>query len=98
MNFKTLSPTNILKIKEIVNSIRTCGSTNITAGTHLGQKLLGDRKTKNHVSSIFLLSDGEHNSGPIDHDILFNKDFERSKCDYTLCSFGYGDNHDAKLL
>ena len=98
MNFKTLSATNILKMKEVIASIQTRGSTNITAGTHLGQELLGKRKSKNHVSSIFLLSDGAHNSGPISHTILFENDTQRSKCDYTLSSFGYGDNHDAKLL
>lgn len=98
MNFKTLSTLNINKIKEIIESIQSRGSTNIRAGIHLGQEILGRRQSKNHVSSIFLLSDGEHNSGPIDHDILFSNDTDRSKCDYTLSSFGYGDNHDAKLL
>ena len=98
MNFKLVNDASIVKISEIIESIDSRGGTNITAGVHEAQKLLGERKSKNHISCIFLLSDGQHNEGPISMDILYQGDTERTKCEYTLTSFGYGDDHDAKLM
>lgn len=98
MNFKIVSPENKPMIAEIIHSIQTRGSTNITAGVHLAQQMLGQRETKNHISAVFLLSDGAHNCGPIGNDVLFGGDVTKTKCEYTLSSFGYGDDHDANLL
>jgi uncharacterized protein YegL len=98
MNFKVINPENYPSIKKGIEAISHRGSTNITAGVQLAQHLLGRRETKNSVSSIFVLSDGAHNCGPINQSILFDGDTERTKCEYTLTSFGYGDDHDAKLL
>lgn len=98
MNFKVINEENKPKIKEIIDSITHRGATNITAGVHMAQTMLGNRETKNHVSCVFLLSDGSHNSGPISMDILYNNDIQRTKCEYTLTCFGYGDDHDANLL
>lgn len=98
MNFKVINKENKEKIKEVIDSIQDEGCTNITAGVHSAQDMLGKRETKNHVSTVFLLSDGAHNSGPISMDILYNGEFEKAKCEYTLTCFGYGDDHDANLL
>lgn len=98
MSFKTVNDDNIPRIKKIIEYIHELNSTNITAGVHLAQTLLGNRSTKNEVASLFLLSDGQHNQGPINNDLLFNGDFARSKAEYTLHCFGYGDDHDAKLM
>ena len=98
MNFKLVNPANIGKINLIIDSILTGGGTNITAGVHEAQRLLGRRLSKNPISCIFLLSDGEHNEGPISMELLYNNDVERARCEYTLTSFGYGDDHDAHLL
>ena len=98
MNFKVINEENAFNIKKGIDSIQSRGSTNITAGVHMAQVLLGKRETKNSVSSIFVLSDGEHNCGGISNDLLFKNDILRTKTEYTLTSFGYGDDHDAKLL
>lgn len=98
MNFKVINPENYPSIKRGIENIKDRGSTNITEGVHTAQYLLGLRETKNSVSAIFVLSDGEHNCGPISQSLLFDNDTERTKCEYTLTSFGYGDGHDAKLL
>ena len=98
MNFKLVNDENIVKISEIINAITHCGQTNITDGVHQAQKVLGLRKSKNHVSCVFLLGDGQHNMGPINMDVLYKDELKKAKCDYTLTSFGYGDDHDANLL
>lgn len=98
MNFKIINEENLANIKIGIDSIQSRGSTNITAGVHMAQVLLGRRETKNSVSSIFVLSDGEHNCGGISNELLFKNDLLRTKTEYTLTSFGYGDDHDAKLL
>lgn len=98
MNFKTVNSDNTTKITSIINSLRDLDSTNITGGVHEAQNLLGRRLTKNPVSSLFLLSDGQHNIGPISNELMFDNDYDRTKAEYTVHSFGYGDDHDAKLM
>ena len=44
------------------------------------------------------MSDGQHNDGPISESLLFSDDFERSGGEYILTTFGYGDDHDARLM
>ena len=98
MNFKLVSDENIVRISEIIDAIKHNGGTNITSGVHKAQELLGERQSRNHVSCVFLLGDGQHNVGPINMELLYDKDVERAKCEYTLTTFGYGDGHDANLL
>ena len=98
MNFKTVNDDNVPRITKVIESIQALNSTNITAGVHVSQNLLGSRATKNNAASMFLLSDGQHNQGPINNDILFKDDFARTNAEYTLHTFGYGDDHDAKLM
>ena len=47
---------------------------------------------------MFLLSDGQHNQGSINNNILFDGDMGRTGTEYSLHTFGYGDDHDAKLM
>lgn len=98
MNFKLVNEDNIPKIKQVIDHLHELNSTNITAGVQVSQDLVGNRLTSNPVCTMFLLSDGQHNIGPISNEILFNGDFARTKTEYTLHSFGYGDDHDAKLM
>lgn len=46
-----------------VNNIKERGCTNISKGVELAINVLKDRKYKNEVTSIFLLTDGLDNSG-----------------------------------
>lgn len=98
MNFKRIVPENIERIQEIIESIKTRGSTNITGAVKMAQELLGQRKTSNSVGTIFLLSDGKHNCGKLSNSLLFDDDMTRTKAEYTLSTFGYGDDHDAVVL
>ena len=98
MNFKTVNSDSTPKIIKVVDAIVDRDSTNITAGLHSAQTLLGNRSYKSPVCSLFLLSDGQHNQGPIDDQTLFGKDFERTKTEYSLHTFGYGDDHDARQM
>ncbi|KNA16318.1 hypothetical protein SOVF_090240 [Spinacia oleracea] len=94
-----------------VNSIQVSGATNIIAGLKKAVEVLEQRREKNPVSSIILLSDGQDNQngrGP---------DFLRSLSNLPLClrannitsyapptdgvpvhSFGFGSDHDATAL
>lgn len=98
MNFKIVNDDNLPRIKQVIDHLHELNSTNITAGVKVSQDLVGNRVTSNPVCTMFLLSDGQHNIGPISNQILFDGDFARTKTEYTLHSFGYGDDHDAKLM
>lgn len=98
MNLKIVNDHNLANIQKVIDSLQTRGSTNISGAVHCAQNLLGQRKTKNEVASLFLLSDGQHNQGPISNELMFSNDIKRSGTDYTLHTFGYGDDHDAKLM
>ncbi len=98
MNFKLVNDDNTPKIKQVIDHLHELNSTNITAGVKVSQELVGHRLTANPVCTMFLLSDGQHNIGPISNQLLFDGDFARTKTEYTLHSFGYGDDHDAKLM
>jgi uncharacterized protein with von Willebrand factor type A (vWA) domain len=48
-----------LDVIKIVNQIWDRGGTNIAAGMEMAFKTIKDRKYKNPITSIFLLSDGQ---------------------------------------
>lgn len=98
MNFKIVNEENIPKIGKIIDYLHDQGSTNILDAVKVSQKLLKGRSTKNQVASMLLLSDGQHNSGPISNDLMFTGDYEAAGTEYTLHTFGYGDDHDASLM
>ncbi|CAD8203337.1 unnamed protein product [Paramecium pentaurelia] len=89
---------NKSNIKKAIQNIRIRDSTNIASGVALGLRMIRDRKYKNPVTCMFVLSDG------MDDD----KDAEL-RCQYTLQqynlqdtltinTFGYGSDHDAKVM
>ena len=98
MNFKVVNAENTPKIIKVIESIRERGSTNIAVAATHTQSLIGLRRSRNQVCSVFFLSDGQHNQGPISQEMMFDEDFGRAKSEYTLHCFGYGDDHDAKLM
>lgn len=98
MHFKEVNEANSPKIMQVIESLAAGGGTNITAAVHNAQTLLASRATRNQVCSVFFLSDGQHNEGPISQDLMFGKDYEVAKTEYTLHCFGYGDDHDATLM
>ena len=98
MNFKIVNDDNLSNIQKIIDSLHDQGNTNITHSVKVSQGLLKARFTKNEVASLFLLSDGQHNQGEISNEIMFDGDIQASGTEYTLHTFGYGDDHDSKLM
>ena len=86
-------------LKEI-QALQAGGGTNIMSGTELALKTLRDRKYRNEVNSIFLLSDGQDNEpGAVDrlkaalaHPV--NSDLGA----FSIHTFGFGAGHDEKLM
>ena len=101
-----LAPKLIGKSREqilaIVDNIKSRGSTNIGAGIKVAFEEMLKRKSKNQVTGVLLLSDGQDNC-------FFNRESNITKFyeawdvkmkneDFTLHTFGYGDGHDEKLM
>lgn len=57
--FTVVNSGNKDKILSVINQISAGGGTSIDAGVAMGIKMLQDRRYKNAVTSIFLLSDGQ---------------------------------------
>ncbi|CDY31517.1 BnaA10g13540D [Brassica napus] len=89
---------------QAVNSLVSNGGTNIAEGLTKGAKVLIDRRFKNSVSSIVLLSDGQDtytmtsptgsNTKGADYKTLLPKEVNR----IPVHAFGFGADHDASLM
>lgn len=95
---------------QAVNSLTSNGGTNIAEGLKKGAKVMTDRKWKNPVSSIILLSDGQDNY------TVNSGAASQQQTDYTLLvpfsvhrngemgfhipvhTFGFGADHDAASM
>ncbi|KAM3141724.1 hypothetical protein pb186bvf_006046 [Paramecium bursaria] len=91
-------PDNKKTIKTKIQSLRTIGSTNIASGVEQGLQLIKERKYKNPVTCMFLLSDGQDDDKGVEQRVqkLINK--YQIKDTWVLQSFGYGKDHDAKAM
>ncbi|KAI3957894.1 hypothetical protein MKW92_000435 [Papaver armeniacum] len=77
---------------QAVNSLVAGGETNIVEGLEKGAKVIEDRKHKNPVCSIMLLSDGQDS---------FSKRInlkEISRLQIPVHTFGFGADHDPVML
>ncbi|KAJ4883702.1 Zinc finger (C3HC4-type RING finger) family protein [Raphanus sativus] len=94
---------------QAVNSLVSNGGTNIAEGLKKGARVLADRRFKNSVSSIVLLSDGQdtytmttsptgsksnNTKGSTDYKTLLPKEVNR----IPVHAFGFGADHDASLM
>jgi len=79
-----------------VQALSAVGGTNIVAGLRKAVQILKQRKTKNSLASIFLLSDGNDNFD------LHGLDKLLQSCanidGLSLHTFGYGEDHDPEAL
>ena len=92
---------------QAVNSLVANGGTNIAEGLRKGAKIMEDRKEKNPVASIILLSDGQDNytvsgSGtnqpPPNYQLLLPTSIsgrDNSGFQIPVHAFGFGTDHDA---
>ncbi|CAK94086.1 unnamed protein product (macronuclear) [Paramecium tetraurelia] len=89
---------NKKKIKKAIKDIKIRDSTNIASGVALGLRMIRDRKFKNPVTSMFVLSDG------VDDDRGADLRCQQALHQYniqdtlTINTFGYGSDHDAKVM
>ncbi|XP_031502920.1 E3 ubiquitin-protein ligase WAV3-like [Nymphaea colorata] len=97
---------------QAVNSLTSSGGTNIAEGLRKGSNILEDRREKNPVCSIILLSDGQDTyniaggsqsrQGPADYQSLLPVSIRRSsqqgQAQVPVHTFGFGADHDAASM
>lgn len=95
---------------QAVNSLISNGGTNIAEGLRKGAKVLGDRKSKNPVGSIILLSDGQdtytvntsNGTNPrANYQSLLPISIHRNNgagMQVPVHAFGFGTDHDASSM
>ncbi|XP_057782494.1 E3 ubiquitin-protein ligase WAV3-like isoform X2 [Salvia miltiorrhiza] len=93
-----------------VNSLSSNGGTNIADGLRKGAKVMSERKCKNPVSSIILLSDGQDTytttsptggNARSDHQSLLPASMHRNNASglhFPVHAFGFGADHDADSM
>lgn len=99
-----MTPAYKAKMKLVVVSQLNCfGNTNIIKGLEDSFSVLLNRKEKNELTSIFLLSDGEDTAGNKQdafQQFIGQKELEMGKrgMDFQISTFGFGIDHDEVLL
>ncbi len=99
-----MTPENKLKSKQVIYSrLCCCGSTNIIKGLKDAYDVITSRKEQNVATSIFFLSDGEDTNGNTFQNFkdflnTQEKNCQQKTMDYSINCFGYGRDHDEKLL
>lgn len=87
---------NKAKAKEILHSqLRAGGGTDIYAGMKLGSDILQSRRTKNPVSTMFLLTDGQDRDNT-PQKMELARGLRSSNC--SLFVFGFGADHDSEHM
>ena len=85
-------------LAEKLRKLEGSGGTNISQGLACAFKALGERTRTNSVTSIFLLTDGQDQEPLRSMDEITNN-FQKSKeANFTVKTFGFGDDHDASFL
>ncbi|CAN8255092.1 unnamed protein product [Cochlearia groenlandica] len=87
---------------QAVKSLVAGGRTNIADGLKIGSRVIEDRRMKNPVSGMMLLSDGKDNytlsrrgnNLRIDYESLLPNSSRR----IPIHTFGFGSDHDAELM
>ena len=87
-------------LEEKINHISSKGGTNILSGLKMAVDVIKSQTyNEKRVSSILLLSDGCDNKY---NDVELANEFKKLtkdlKISFTLHTFGYGDDHDAKIM
>ncbi|KAL8136404.1 hypothetical protein V2J09_002405 [Rumex salicifolius] len=98
---------------QAVNSLIANGGTNIAEGLRKGAKVMEERREKNSVASIILLSDGRDTytglnangfggkQNKLDYQLLLPLSIQgksRSGFQIPVHTFGFGTDHDASLM
>ncbi|CAN8295046.1 unnamed protein product [Cochlearia groenlandica] len=86
---------------QAVNSLVAGGGTNIAEGLMIGARVIEDRRFKNPVSGMMLLSDGQDNFTLNHFEVRLRADYESllpRSCRIPIHTFGFGSDHDAELM
>ncbi|KAF8117403.1 hypothetical protein N665_0011s0119 [Sinapis alba] len=75
---------------QAVNSLVSNGGTNIAEGLRKCAKVMEDRREKNSVASVIILSDGRDTYTTNHHDVMVPQ--------IPVHSFGFGSDHDASVM
>lgn len=95
-DFKSVISKNMPLLTEIIDSLETHGGTNIDSGLMEAMKQIQQRKFKNTIVSMFLLSDGmDQNCNAWEN---IKETLKRDGNGVILNTFGYGNLHDAELM
>ncbi len=87
-----------LTLKQI-NKIRSNGGTSITNGMLGALEILNNREQENVVTGVFLLSDGLDGSAQSGvKSLVQGYNQKKMSCNYSLNTFGFGYDHDPKLM
>ncbi|EER91509.1 hypothetical protein BDA96_01G241400 [Sorghum bicolor] len=87
--------------KEAVESLVADGSTNISRGLLVASEVLADRRYRNAVTSVILLSDGQDNQSGVgrNHQNLVPPLFrDADSRPGSIHTFGFGSDHDAAAM
>ena len=79
-----------------IKSITADGGTDINLGMKHAFKVIKDRRYKNPVTGVFLLSDGLDANAQVR--VKKSLDFYQLKDNFTINSFGYGNDHSPELM
>lgn len=87
--------TNKDTFKKAIKQVVGRGSTNIEAGLEAGLWMVKNRKEKNKVTCVFLLSDGQDDSSNVDLRVEKLIEEYGIKDTFIVNSYGYGGDHDS---
>ncbi|CAK68768.1 unnamed protein product (macronuclear) [Paramecium tetraurelia] len=93
-NLRRVTDENKTYYSDIISKIYANGGTVIGLGTQMALKQIKYRKSVNNVTAIFVLSDGQDEAAISS----LQKQLAYYKQTLTIHSFGFGSDHDAKLM
>eukprot|EP00331_Platyophrya_macrostoma_P007534 CAMPEP_0176424840 /NCGR_PEP_ID=MMETSP0127-20121128/11059_1 /TAXON_ID=938130 /ORGANISM="Platyophrya macrostoma, Strain WH" /LENGTH=551 /DNA_ID=CAMNT_0017805939 /DNA_START=100 /DNA_END=1755 /DNA_ORIENTATION=+ len=79
-----------------IKSITADGGTDINLGMQHAFKVIKDRRWKNPVTGVFLLSDGLDTNAQ--YKVKQTLEYYKLKDNFTINSFGYGNDHSPELM
>ena len=99
-NLEFLTKKNKEILEEKINKISASGGTNILSGLKMAVEVIKSQTyNEKRVASILLLSDGcDNESNDVELANSFKQLTKGSGLSFTLNTFGYGDDHDAKIM
>ena len=99
-NLEFLTKKNKEILEEKINKISAGGGTNILSGLKMAIEVIkGQTYNEKRVSSILLLSDGcDNESNDVELADSLKQLTKGLGLSFTLHTFGYGDDHDAKVM